>query len=158
MMLISFDWPTTCTLHQGKTGSSLIPDIPATRLKNNKQKGNGKESRPVWDVHMHTSCTISWAGVTQSRRRRALRDSGSSPALEVAKETNVYTNTCKYLILPPLHIPRGTLSTTYMVKFTEKLSIKDAMNCTSIVITKVIRRPYLSDTQPKKYAPNSLPA
>lgn len=87
-----------------------------------------------------------------------MRDSGSSPALEVAKETNVYTNTCKYLILPPLHIPRGTLSTTYMVKFTEKLSIKDAMNCTSIVISKVIRRPYLSDTQPKKYAPNSLPA
>ena len=158
-MLISFNWPTTCTLHQGKTGSSLISDIPATRLKNYKQKGNGKESRLVWlDVHMHTSCTTPWAGVTQSRRRRALRDSGSSPALEVAKETNVYTNTCKYLILPPLHIPRGTLSTTYMVKLTEKLSIKEAMNCTSIVISKVIRRPYLSDTQPKKYAPNSLPA
>ena len=158
MMLISFNLPTTCTLHQGKTGSSLIPDIPATRLKNNKQKGNGKEPRPVWDEHMHTSCTTSWAGVTQSRRRRALRDSGSSPKREFVKETNVYTNTCKYLILPPLHIPRGTLSTTYMVKFTEKLSIKDAMNCTSIVISKVIRRPYLSDTQPKKYAPNSLPA
>lgn len=158
MMLISFKWPTTCTLHQGKTGSSLIPYIPATGLKNNKQKGNGKESRPVWDVHMHTSAQP----LGPESRNPGGEERCVTPARPrhetVVKETSVFTNTCKHLILPPLHIPRGTLSTTYMVKFTEKLSIKEAMNCTSIVISKVIRRPYLSDTQPKKYAPNSLPA
>lgn len=51
---------------------------------------------------------------------------------------------------PPLQTPRGTLRMTYMMKLVEKLSIREAINCTSMVIRKVVRRPYLSDTQPKK--------
>ena len=87
MMLISFNWPTTCTLHQGKTDASLIPDIPAPEVRITNRRGMGKS----------LARTTSWAGVTQSRERRASRDSGSSRARKAAKETiNVYTNTCKY--------------------------------------------------------------